>query len=215
MDETDSFIEEVTEEVRRDKLFALMKKYGWIGIAAILAIVGSSAWIEWQKAQAEARAEAFGDAILAAQASADPAAALAALDETGARAALAQFLTGAAKAKAGDLAGARAAWDAVAQDPAAPRSLSELARLKSVLAAGEALAPEARAAELAALATPGAPYRLLALEAQADDAAAAGKTEEAIKIAREILAEAGVTAGLQQRASQLIVALGGDPAAAE
>ena len=79
MDETDSFIEEVTEEVRRDKLFALMKKYGWIGIAAILAIVGSSAWIEWQKAQAVARAEAFGDAIVAAQGAADPAAALAAM----------------------------------------------------------------------------------------------------------------------------------------
>ena len=30
MSNPDSFIEEVTEEVRRDKLFALFRKYGWI-----------------------------------------------------------------------------------------------------------------------------------------------------------------------------------------
>ena len=46
MSETDSFIDEVTEEVRRDKLFALFRKYGWIGIAAVLLIVGGAAWVD-------------------------------------------------------------------------------------------------------------------------------------------------------------------------
>jgi len=36
----DSFIDEVTEEVRRDRLFRLFRKYGWIGVVIILGLVG-------------------------------------------------------------------------------------------------------------------------------------------------------------------------------
>ena len=63
LSENDSFIDEVTEEVRRDRLFALFRKYGWIGVVAIVLIVGTAAWNEWSKARAEARSQAFGDAI--------------------------------------------------------------------------------------------------------------------------------------------------------
>ena len=63
------------------------------------------------------------------------------------------------------------------------------------------------------LVLPGAPYRLMALEQQALVHLAAGRTDEAVALARQILAESGVTPGLQQRASELIVALGADPAA--
>jgi len=62
----DSFIEEVTEEVRRDRLFAAFRKYGWIGGLVVLGIVGGAAWNEWQKNQAAARAQGFGDAMLEA-----------------------------------------------------------------------------------------------------------------------------------------------------
>ena len=55
MSNPESFIEEVTEEVRRDRLFGLFRKYGWIAVLVILGIVGGSAWNEWQKAQATAR----------------------------------------------------------------------------------------------------------------------------------------------------------------
>jgi hypothetical protein len=61
----DSFIDEVTEEVRRDRLFAAFRRYGWIAVLAVLGIVGGAAWNEWQKAQAVERAQAFGDALLA------------------------------------------------------------------------------------------------------------------------------------------------------
>ena len=66
MSDTDSFIDEVTEEVRRDRLFGLMKRYGWIAALAVLLIVGGAAWNEWRKAQDRAAAEAFGDAIKSA-----------------------------------------------------------------------------------------------------------------------------------------------------
>jgi len=212
VDETDSFIEEVTEEVRRDKLFAAMRKYGWIGVVAILGIVGGAAYTEWSKAKARNQAEGFGDALLAAVESDDPAAALAAIEADGSRAALAQLMLAGQQAEAGNAEGALTAYRAVAANAAAPTSLRELARFKALGVAGDAMNAEERAAELSALAQPGAPYRLLALEAQAEAAVAAGDPEQAISLAKQILAEAGVTPGLQQRATELIVALGGDPA---
>src|SRR5690606_41414971 len=72
--ESDSFIDEVTEEVRRDKLFAVFRKYGWIGVLAVLLIVGGAAWSEWQKVRARTAAEGFGDAVVAAMDTEDPAA---------------------------------------------------------------------------------------------------------------------------------------------
>ncbi|MFN3281418.1 MAG: hypothetical protein ACK40I_07100, partial [Tabrizicola sp.] len=64
MSNPDSFIEEVTEEVRRDRLFGLFRKYGWIGVVVILGLVGGTAWTEWAKARDAARAQAFGDALI-------------------------------------------------------------------------------------------------------------------------------------------------------
>ena len=66
MSDTDSFIEEVTEEVRRDRLFALMRRYGWIAVVAVLLLVGGTAYREYTRAAETAKAQAFGDAILAA-----------------------------------------------------------------------------------------------------------------------------------------------------
>ncbi len=34
MSSQDSFVDEVTDELRRDRLFAAFRKYGWIGVAA-------------------------------------------------------------------------------------------------------------------------------------------------------------------------------------
>ena len=38
MSDTDSFIDEVSEEVRRDKLFGYIRKYGWIAITSVLLL---------------------------------------------------------------------------------------------------------------------------------------------------------------------------------
>jgi hypothetical protein len=63
---TDSFVDEVTDEVRRDRLFAAFRKYGWIGVLLVAGIVGGAAYNEWQKSTAAARAQVFGDAARAA-----------------------------------------------------------------------------------------------------------------------------------------------------
>jgi hypothetical protein len=217
--ETDSFIDEVTEEVRRDKLFAVFRKYGWIGIAAVILIVGGAAYVEWQKIRTRTAAEAFGDAVTAALDSDDPAARVAALDAVAAagpgdaavRTALTQFLAADEALRGGDRAGALARLETLAAEPALPDDYRQLARLKAVILAGPSMAAAERDAALAELAQPGAPFRALAMEQQAIALMADGKTDEAIALARQVLQEPDATPGLQRRVTQLIVALGGDP----
>ena len=76
--QNDSFIDEVTEDLRRDRLFLAMRRYGWIAVLAILVLVGAAAWREWSNARAARTAQAFGDALLAAEATQGDAAARAA-----------------------------------------------------------------------------------------------------------------------------------------
>jgi hypothetical protein len=64
MSNTDSFIDEVTEEVRRDRLFGYFRRYGWIPAVVIVALVGGTAYNEWSKAQVAQVAQARGDALL-------------------------------------------------------------------------------------------------------------------------------------------------------
>jgi hypothetical protein len=213
--ETDSFIDEVTDEVRRDRLFALFRRYGWIGVALVLAIVGGAAFNEWRKAGARAEAEAFGDAVLTAIQAPDRVAAMSPVDATGNRAAIRDLLLAAVSEDAGDRAAALSALEIVAADATLPALYRDLARLKWVILAGADLAPADRAAALQALAAPGAPYRALALEQQAMADLAEGRTEAAIATLRALTQDAAASPGLQRRAAQLIVALGGDPAPAD
>ena len=66
MSNTDGFIEEVSEEVRKDKLFALYKKYGWIAVLVIFGLVGGAGFLEYQKSASANAAAARGDALIAA-----------------------------------------------------------------------------------------------------------------------------------------------------
>lgn len=215
MSDADSFIEEVNDEVRRDRLFALLRRYGWIAVVAVVLIVGGAAWNEWQKAQARAEAEAFGDAILAALDADDSEARIAGLEAVAAatpeQQALLAFLT-ASEAAAGAEDPARAA-DALADTPATG-IYADIARFKRLLLETGRMAPADRRAALLELAVPGNPLRLLAEEQIALTHVAEGDSAQAIGVLSTILGDAEVTEGLRQRASQLMVALGGDPAEA-
>lgn len=207
--ETDSFINEVTEEVRRDRLFALFRRFGWIALAIILIIVAGTAWREYSRAQSRAAAESWGDAVLAAQRSDNPAEALMALDAGGSaeRAALGHLLS------AGAMDDDSAAIEKILQasEETEDPFLRDLALLKLILINGEQMEPAERDAMLSDLSAPGAPFRLLALEQKAVALVAADRREDAVTLIREILVEDGVSQGLRTRLNNMMTALDENP----
>ena len=209
MSDTDSFINEVTEEVRREKLFGYLRRYGWIGVAAVLLLVGGAAWNEYRNAQERAAAQATGDALLTALEESDPAARAAAMIEVqgeGAAAAVTLLLRAATQQEAGDLAASAETLNAVATNGDLPEMYRDLAAFKSATLPTEDTA--ARRANLEALSQPGQPFRLLALEQIAYITLGEGDTDGAIGIMRQIEEDAGVTRGLRERVQTLMVALG-------
>ncbi len=215
MSETDSFIEEVSEEVRRDKLFKLFKKYGWILALVVVAIVGGTAYNEWDKAQKQAEARLTGDLMRTALAAKDPAALAPLENNARASAVLARLADAKLRLDAEDTAGALAALHAVANDSTAPVIYTDLAWLKIVMLDGENMSENERNGAYDRLTAPDAPYRPLALEQRAmqyvrDGDQAAAKTDLAL-----ILAGQSASPALRNRAQQLIVALGGDASASE
>ena len=80
MANTDSFIDEVNEEVRRDRLFGLFRKWAWLAVLLVVIVVGGAAFFEYQRAQTTAAAEAFGDSLISALEAEDPADRVSALE---------------------------------------------------------------------------------------------------------------------------------------
>jgi hypothetical protein len=209
MANSDSFINEVTEEVRRDRLFGFFRRWAWLIILIVVMLVGGAAWLEWDRNRTEARAQAFGDALLSALDQPEAAARIAALgtllpDTPAAQMTLGLLLAN-EEAADGQTAEAAARLRALAALPDIARRYRDLALLKAHM-----LDPEGDAQAqlvLETLATPGAPYRVLAEEQLALMAVRAGDLARAGDILRRIENDAAATPGLQQRASQLIVAL--------
>lgn len=216
MSETDSFIDEVTEEVRRDKLFSLFRKYGWIGVALVLLIVGGAAWNEWQKARSVAAAQAFGDQIAAAMQQKDAAGrldALSAIKPDGAgRAVVLRFLTAADAEAAGDKARALEGLKAISEEGGLSQVYRQLADLKIVMLQGADMDPGERDATLSRLAAPGGFYRTLAMEEQAMALLDQGKPDDAVALLQRIGADADAPEGQKARIAQILTALGQEPA---
>lgn len=219
MSETDSFIEEVTEEVRRDKLYRLMRRWGWLPILIVVLLVGGTAWNEWRKAQDEAQAQALGDAILTAASAEDPGARLEELraveDMTdGAARAPIALLEASAQLQAGDTSGAVATLEPLTTDMDLPVVYRDLAALRLVSLGAEAVPTGIRADLIDRITVAGAPYRVLGLEQRALLDIERGERAAAIETLQGLLLEDGLTDTAMGRVTQLLAALGVDPSSA-
>lgn len=204
----DSFIDEVTEELRRDRLFAAFRKYGWIGGLVVVLIVGGAAWREYTNAQFDARAQNFGDALIDALdlgEAAPRAEALASVAADGGQVALKILIQ--TSDKAADRPSSLAALAALEADASQPQIYRDLASLRRVMLAGADLPLAERRAALEAIA-PRA-FGLLAREQLAYLLIEEGQTEAAISALTALLEAQDAPSGLIARASQAIVALGG------
>lgn len=208
----ESFMDEVAEAVRRERLALWFRRWGWVIGLVVLAIIAAAAFLEWRDARSEAAAEQRGDAILAAleaESAEDRLASLSALPATGDEGAVAAFLLAAEQQGAGDVEAAVSTLNAVAADGDVPPLYRDLAALKAQMALGA----EADPASLEALAAPGAPFRLLAQEQLALLQLQSGRTDEAVATFRAILEDAEVGPAQGGRIGALLTALGRPPEA--
>lgn len=212
MSNPDSFIDEVTEEVRRDRLFAMFRKYGWIGVLLVVGIVGGAAWNEWQKASSAARAEAFGDGLIDALDLGGPQErreAIAAIPADDAQVALKQLLL--ASDPGEDKAATLAALDALIADSTQPQVYRDVAILRRVAVSGKDSPLAERRTALEGIAAPGRAFRTLANEQLAYLLIEEGKKDEAIAALSALMQDQEAPGPMRARAGQVITALGGTP----
>jgi hypothetical protein len=211
-----NFIEEVDEEVRRDRMETLWKRFSPFAIGAVvlllLAVGGHQAWKAWQADKAAAAGSAFSAALNQAQAgkAAEAATALADLAKTAPKgyAQLARFQQAAVLIEAKDIPGAIAVYDALAADAAIEPRLRDLARYLAAYHGFDSLQPDQLRQRLAGLASD-SPWAVNAREMLALVELKAGDRDAARKQLTTLADDPLVPAGLRGRAAELLAALGG------
>ena len=214
MSDSDSFINEVSEEVRRDRMFALWRKYGPYVIGAIVLIVGAAGVKAYLDAQERSAAMAAGAELIAASEGDldQQAEAMAELAGTashdGARL-MAELRAAGAIAASGDAAAAADAYDDIAASPAADALLQDFARFRAVMLRGADMAPGAFADALSPIANGAGPFRLLALEARGIALVRAGDQAAGEDELRAAYSDEAAPQTLRQRIEVLMTAIGG------
>ena len=208
MSDTDSFIDEVTEEVRRDRLFGYFRRYGWIAAVVILGLVGGTAYNEWSKSTAAQVAQARGDALLDALDMDDDTASITALSEIATNEGgdvVASFLAaGADQSQAANLLGV------IAANTDHPEYIRDLARLK-LATTPDAVSQDAAVLILTDLSAAGGLYRNAATEMLVAIELERGNVDAAVTLLQAHIQDAQATQEQIQRMGELIVALGATP----
>ena len=215
MSDTDSFLQEVSEELRRDRLYRNMRKYGWIAILVVIAIVGAATYREYLKSQAATKAELFGTSIIDAlneKNAADRISKLQKINAPGenAKAVVAMLLSAESLGNETDSLKMSSLSDAIEGLSVDPH-YRDLLNFKILLKSSEIMNLDERMKAFEALSKPGNPFRLLAEEQMALIELELGNTDSAIEKISQILLDAELTAGLRSRATQIMMALGKDP----
>ena len=212
MSEPDSFIDEVSEEVRRDRLYATFRRYAWIPALIVIGIVGGTIANEYVKSQTRSAAEQSGDAILRAlespTADEQPVEALAALSSQNPdQDVLVKLTLAARQADADKPDDAFETLKAAAASTEASAVYTDLARLKAAM-----LRPDDpwSAEAMSQIILSGGAYRLLALEQRGLIALEAGDREAALTDFNSVLEDPGLTEPMLRRVGQIVVALGGE-----
>ena len=210
MSETDSFIQEVTDEVRQDRMFRLWKKYGPYAVAGVVGVVALSAGLNWMKHREIQQARETGGAFLAADIASveDQEVLIGSVD--GPAAVVARLRLAAAKAEAGDVQAAAALYREIADEPGLNPAYADLARLQAVRVSAATMDSAQAVAELASLTVEGAPYRLLALELRAIVWLNSGDAEAAHADLNTIIIDPRATRETSERAVALLLSSGGE-----
>lgn len=209
--------DEVREDLRAERARQLGMRYGGIlaavALLALIAVGGWQGWRWYQTRESEASANAF---LLvhreAEQPGADLKAAAARFQDIANQApegyrTLARLRAAALRSETGDLPGALADWDAVANDRAADALYRDLASLNWVLHGLDTQDPAMLAARITPLTVEGNPWRASARELQALVAIRQGRNDEARRILEALSADAVAPQALRDRAARVAAQL--------
>lgn len=213
MSDSDSFIKEVSEELRRDRMNRLWRRFGPWGIGVAVAAVIAAGAVTWMDQRRQAAAEAAGGALmqaaLAGSAQAQASAfAQAARELSAGPALIARLSQAAALAEAGDAAAAAEVLDGVAQAGDVDPLYRDLAAFKALTLRAATLTPAERARAFTPFAAESAPFRLLALEARAAAMIEAGDLSAARADIAAARTDPMLTPNLRQRLGGLAVLAG-------
>jgi hypothetical protein len=216
--------DEVEEDLRAERAQRLLRKYGWVIIAAGVALIGIAAgwqgWRWWQNKRDLAAATAYIAAVDSAQTAgpgSDPATrqhAIQAFEQVAAQApegyrTLARLRAAALMADNGDLQGAATIYNQIASDSGADPLLRGLADLLWAQRLLDSADPGLLAARLKALAAPDNPWRPLAEEQLALLDLRQGHVAAAKETLRKLAQDGGLPQDLRGRAGGLLAQLGG------
>ncbi|CAE7594816.1 der [Symbiodinium microadriaticum] len=196
----------VEEDLRRDQMTALWKRYGGFvigaAVAVVLATVGNVVYNDWQQSTKDEQASNYYAALDAIENdAASGQAALAQLGDTGAAgySLLARFELAASYADAKDVENAAAVLDAIAADNAAPAIYRDLAKLKAVYLLMDSASTDDIDLRLQTLRDPGNDWYYLAEEAAALNALRREDHAAARQIIDGLLASDDASPLLQRR----------------
>ena len=213
MSNNESFMQEVSEEVRKDRFYRILKKWGWVGIALIVALVGGASFNEWNKESKINSARNLGDRVLAAIASKDVIDLKEIEIKNVSQDIFIKNLMSVILFSDDKLDAAKKALEEIGGIPGITKTYKDLNAFKLgllLLKSGN-LTGEERFGVFEALVEPGSPFRSLAKEQQALILIEQGNIELAIKTLMEITDDSETTDTLRRRVAQLRISLGSDP----
>lgn len=217
----DSLFREVDEEFRRDQALKLWNRYGnyvlAVALAVIIGVAGFKAWEYWRTWRAETAGAAYhhGLSQLEQDRIEEAQTVFADLADDGQKgyATLARLQLAGILAEQGQTAQAVDAFDAVANDPSAPREFRELARVRAGYLLAETESPDELQQRLAVLDRPDSPWRNAVREILATAHYRTGNLVEADRLMNEILVDPEAPQNMRQRAQMMVQLL--EPALAD
>jgi hypothetical protein len=213
--DTDSFLQEVSEELRRDKLYRNMRKYGWLAVLLVILIVGGATYREYQKSKAATAAQFFGTSIINALNETSVNDRISKLQKINAPSDNAKvviaMLLSAELDGSENLTTEKSGLSRFTEGTSIDAHYRELLDFKILLGSAETISIEERLAAFEAMSKPGNSFRLLAEEQIALIELEQGNIDKAVDTISQILLDAELTAGLRNRATQMMIALGKDP----
>jgi hypothetical protein len=207
----DELFREVEEDIRRDRLERLARKYGGVLIAAAVTVIAGTGgyvlWKNWAEAQRRDQTLRLAAALDLAGPKGDAKAAAEALATlaprtSGGATALTRLYEAGVRGRSGEGDGG-AVYDALAADGSLDPLFRDLALLMAVATRIESGEPKALEGRLAPLLADGNPWRFSARELTALLAARTGDRERARTLFQQLADDNGTPTAMRARAAEL------------